>query len=132
MKLDILAFGAHPDDVEFGCFGTLFKHTTSGDNVYILVMTQSDVKDAYTDNITRNSKVSITEALNSSNLLGAELILGPFTDTNVPFNGESVSYIEKIIKEKNIDTFNKAWDSWVSSLNISPSNIDKPLNELLS
>lgn len=106
---NILAIGAHPDDVEFGCFGTLFKHTLSGDNVYILVMTQSDVKDAYTDNITRNSKVSITEALNSSNLLGAELILGPFTDTNVPFNGESVSYIEKIIKEKNIDTVYTHW-----------------------
>jgi hypothetical protein len=25
MKLDILAFGAHPDDVELGCSGTLAK-----------------------------------------------------------------------------------------------------------
>ena len=25
MKLDILAFGAHPDDVELGCGGTLAK-----------------------------------------------------------------------------------------------------------
>ena len=37
-----------------------------------------------------------------------------------------------VIKEKNIDTFNKAWDSWVSSLNISPLNIDKPLNQLFT
>jgi LmbE family N-acetylglucosaminyl deacetylase len=25
MKLDILAFGAHPDDVELGCAGTILK-----------------------------------------------------------------------------------------------------------
>jgi LmbE family N-acetylglucosaminyl deacetylase len=25
MKLDILAFGAHPDDVELGCSGTILK-----------------------------------------------------------------------------------------------------------
>ncbi len=25
MKLDILAFGAHPDDVELGCSGTIAK-----------------------------------------------------------------------------------------------------------
>jgi LmbE family N-acetylglucosaminyl deacetylase len=25
MKVDILAFGAHPDDVELGCGGTPFK-----------------------------------------------------------------------------------------------------------
>ena len=26
MKLDILVFGAHPDDVELGCAGTILKH----------------------------------------------------------------------------------------------------------
>ncbi|MFN7592565.1 MAG: PIG-L family deacetylase, partial [Bacteroidota bacterium] len=30
MKLDILAFGAHPDDVELSCAGTLIKHVDSG------------------------------------------------------------------------------------------------------
>ena len=32
--VDILAFGAHPDDVEFGCFGTLKKHIESFQKTY--------------------------------------------------------------------------------------------------
>ena len=28
MKVDILAFGAHPDDVEMGCGGTIAKSTS--------------------------------------------------------------------------------------------------------
>ena len=30
MKLDILAFGAHPDDVELGCSGTIAKEISLG------------------------------------------------------------------------------------------------------
>ena len=30
MKLDILAFGAHPDDIELGCGGTILKHINAG------------------------------------------------------------------------------------------------------
>jgi LmbE family N-acetylglucosaminyl deacetylase len=30
MKLDILAFGAHPDDVELGCAGTILKEISLG------------------------------------------------------------------------------------------------------
>lgn len=48
---NILGIGAHPDDLEFGCFGTLKKHINNGDNVIIVVMTQSDVKDTLIKNI---------------------------------------------------------------------------------
>ena len=30
MKLDILAIGVHPDDVELSCSGTLLKHQAEG------------------------------------------------------------------------------------------------------
>ena len=29
-KVDILVFGAHPDDVELGCSGTIMKHIELG------------------------------------------------------------------------------------------------------
>ena len=43
MKLDILAIGAHPDDVELGCSGTLFNEIKSGKKVGILDLTRGEL-----------------------------------------------------------------------------------------
>lgn len=43
MKLDILAFGAHPDDVELGCGGTLAKEISLGRKVGIIDLTQGEL-----------------------------------------------------------------------------------------
>lgn len=109
MSYNILAIGAHPDDIEFGCFGTLKKHIDTGDKVYMAVMTQSDVKDAYTQTSTRDKVVSQQEAEAAANLIGAELVLGPFQDTQVPFDGESVAFLEQLIKKYSIDTVYTHW-----------------------
>jgi len=41
--MKIMAFGPHPDDVEFLCAGTLAKYRAQGNEVAIAVMTQGDV-----------------------------------------------------------------------------------------
>jgi bacillithiol biosynthesis deacetylase BshB1 len=43
MKLDILAFGAHPDDVELGCGGTIAKEVASGKKVGIVDLTRGEL-----------------------------------------------------------------------------------------
>jgi len=43
MKLDILAFGAHPDDVELGCGGTIAKEIASGKKVGIIDLTRGEL-----------------------------------------------------------------------------------------
>ncbi len=43
MKLDILAIGAHPDDVELGCSGTLMKHIDRKHKVGILDLTKGEL-----------------------------------------------------------------------------------------
>lgn len=43
MKLDILAFGAHPDDVELGCGGTLAKEIAAGKTVGIVDLTRGEL-----------------------------------------------------------------------------------------
>ncbi len=43
MKLDILAIGAHPDDVELSCSGTIAKEVDSGKKVGILDLTQGEL-----------------------------------------------------------------------------------------
>lgn len=43
MKLDILAFGAHPDDVELGCAATLAKEISRGKKVGIIDLTRGEL-----------------------------------------------------------------------------------------
>ncbi|HCL26946.1 MAG TPA: hypothetical protein DIC52_00735, partial [Candidatus Latescibacteria bacterium] len=37
--MKILAIGAHPDDLEYGCAGTLIKHAQRGDDVFMMIIT---------------------------------------------------------------------------------------------
>jgi LmbE family N-acetylglucosaminyl deacetylase/CheY-like chemotaxis protein len=39
---NILFIGAHPDDIELGCGGTLIKHVQNGDNAYALIFTNGE------------------------------------------------------------------------------------------
>ena len=43
MKLDILAIGAHPDDVELGCSATLAKEIANGKKVGIIDLTRGEL-----------------------------------------------------------------------------------------
>lgn len=43
MKLDILAFGSHPDDVELGCSGTIAKEISLGKKVGIIDLTRGEL-----------------------------------------------------------------------------------------
>ncbi|MFT6749168.1 MAG: bacillithiol biosynthesis deacetylase BshB1 [Flavobacterium sp.] len=43
MKLDILAFGVHPDDVELGCSGTIAKEVSLGKKVGIIDLTRGEL-----------------------------------------------------------------------------------------
>ena len=43
MKLDILAFGAHPDDVEISCGGTLLKYSSQGKKIGIIDLTHGEL-----------------------------------------------------------------------------------------
>jgi N-acetylglucosamine malate deacetylase 1 len=43
MKIDLLAFGAHPDDVELACSGTLAKHKKLGKTTGIIDLTRGEL-----------------------------------------------------------------------------------------
>lgn len=63
-KVDILAIGAHPDDVELGCGGTIAKLISEGKKVAIVDLTQGELGTRGT-NITRAE-----ESANASQILG--------------------------------------------------------------
>ena len=64
MKVDILAIGAHPDDVELGCGGTLAKLILEGKKAAIVDLTQGELGTRGT-NVTRAQ-----EAASASEILG--------------------------------------------------------------
>jgi len=42
-SVDIMAFGAHPDDIEIGCAGTLIKMVDQGKSVVLVDLTQGEM-----------------------------------------------------------------------------------------
>ncbi len=67
MKLDILAFGAHPDDVELGCGGTIAKEIALGKKVGIIDLTRGELG-------TRGSAtLRDKEATNAKDILGVHV-----------------------------------------------------------
>ena len=68
-QLDILAFGAHPDDVELSCGATIAKHVKLGKRVGIVDLTRGELG-------TRgNAEIREAEAKKSAEILGVELRL---------------------------------------------------------
>lgn len=66
MKLDILAFGAHPDDVEISCSGTILKHVDLGYKCGVVDLTQGELG-------TRGSaELRLKESEKAKEILGLE------------------------------------------------------------
>lgn len=64
MKIDVLAIGIHPDDVELSCSGTIAKHVAMGKTVGILDLTRGELG-------TRgNAELRTKEANDSAKILG--------------------------------------------------------------
>ncbi|WP_114789308.1 bacillithiol biosynthesis deacetylase BshB1 [Niabella yanshanensis] len=67
MKLDILAIGVHPDDVELGCAGTLLKEIQRGKKAGIVDLTQGELG-------TRGTvETRYTEAAEAARILGVSV-----------------------------------------------------------
>ncbi len=67
MKLDILAFGAHPDDIELSCSGTIAKEVANGKKVGMIDLTRGELG-------TRGSKeIRDEEAKKAAQILGVAL-----------------------------------------------------------
>ena len=66
MKLDILAIGAHPDDVELGCGATIAKEVAKGRSVGIIDLTRGELGTRGT------AETRDEEAFNAAKILGVQ------------------------------------------------------------
>jgi len=86
----VLAVGAHPDDIELGCAGTLALHKMGGDKVYLLILTKGEASG--------NPEVRQRECRRAAKLVGADaLFFGGLRDTYVNDGRETIDAIEKVM-----------------------------------
>lgn len=108
-KRNVLLVGAHADDVEIGCGGTVAMHVKKGDNVILLIM-GDPFYDNYDGRVLRSSEGGIEEMKCGARILGCtKLINLEFANKNIPYSADSVEAINKVIDEYNIDTIYTHW-----------------------
>ena len=108
--MNVMAIGAHPDDIEFGCGGTLINHKDNGNKVIYVCMTDTESVDATQGKIIRTESELKSETQCAADVLGVDKIYYlPFKDLHVPFSFDSVSRLETLIKQYNIDTIYTHW-----------------------
>lgn len=106
--MNILAIGAHFDDIELGCGGTLAKHIDNGDNVYAYVATKSGFSN-YNNVEIRSNDIAQEEGRLAMKILGVNLIEGDFNTLEIKFNDALNIQILRIVEEKQIDLVYTHW-----------------------
>ncbi len=90
--MNILAIGAHPDDIEIGCGGTLIKYAKAGHNVFMLILTDGCFGG---DPVIRRC-----EQEKAAKFIGAKKIFwGGFRDTELVENRELILKIDEVISK---------------------------------
>lgn len=93
-KIDILAFGAHPDDVEIGMSGTIAKYSSEGRKTTICDLTDADLSSNGTVEIRKN------EAADAARILGVvnRISLG-FPDRGLFMKEEYIRKMAAVIRK---------------------------------
>lgn len=92
----VLAFGAHPDDIEERCAGTLAKMAARGDEIFMCVATNGEIG-SYNTPREELARIRHGEAQASCDVIGAHLIWLGFEDEMLFDNRESrMAFIEAI------------------------------------
>jgi len=90
--MNMLAIGAHPDDIEFGCGGTLLRYQHAGNNIFQLILTDGcvggdpGVRSKEQEEVSRFLKVK-------------ELFWAGYHDTELEQGRELIIKIEEVIKK---------------------------------
>lgn len=106
--MNVLGVGAHFDDLELGCGGTLIRHRAAGDRVTMLIVTDSVYSDPR-GRVVRGRKDAVKEGAAAAKTIGAKLICLEYKTLEVPFNEALTREIRRHIEDLNIDTVYSHW-----------------------
>lgn len=82
MKVDILAIGVHPDDVELGCSGTILKAVNDGKKVAILDLTRGELGTRGTPELRKEEATKAAKILGVADRVILDMGDGFFTHSN--------------------------------------------------
>ena len=108
--LNVLAIGAHFDDIELGCGGTLAKHIKNGDKVIGLIVTHSKYTD-YNGKLMRARETALREGKKAARIIGYEMLCLNRETKQVKFEFDLIEEINRIIDSNKIDLIYTHWDS---------------------
>jgi LmbE family N-acetylglucosaminyl deacetylase len=84
----ILAVGAHPDDIELGCGGTLCAAVEAGKRVIAVFMTKGEQSGV--------PEVRVKESTDALCVLGVkEVFFGDFPDADIPSTRKAIDFLEQ-------------------------------------
>ena len=94
--MNILAIGAHPDDIEFGCGGTLIKYAKGGHNISLFVLTDGSFGG--------DPEIRKNEQKQAADFIGAKgLFWANYRDTELICNRELILKIEEVVQKVSPD-----------------------------
>src|SRR6267142_1904427 len=90
--MNVLAIGAHPDDIEYGCGGALTLYAQRGHDVYLFVASDGSLGG--------DAAMREREQDESTLVIGAQRVFwGGYRDTEVPYNRELIVRLEAVIRD---------------------------------
>lgn len=99
--MKILVIGAHLDDIELACGGTIAKAIKNGHSVKVLVMSKS----GYTNKdgkIQRSDEVAVKEGIEALETLGIkDHVILDFPTKDIPFHSDVINAIDLVMSEYN-------------------------------
>jgi LmbE family N-acetylglucosaminyl deacetylase len=83
----IIVVGAHPDDIELGCAGTIKAATTEGNRVVAIYLTKGAESG--------DPEKRVAESIKALSLLGvSDVFFGDFKDTEIPCSHRAIKFLE--------------------------------------
>jgi LmbE family N-acetylglucosaminyl deacetylase len=91
-SVNVLAIGAHPDDIEYGCGGTLTRYAQRGHQVFLFVASDGALGG--------DAAERRREQDDSAAILGVRQIFwGGYDDTELPLNRDLIVRLESVIRD---------------------------------
>lgn len=112
--MKILAFGAHPDDIEIGVGGTLIKYSKKGYEVLSVIVT-----------IPYSKEIRRKEAEKAFKILGVELLIMDLDPNEIVFSRKLVKEFDAVINNFSPDIIYTHWnhDSHQDHVGVSNATI---------